>query len=85
MVFPDIHPIAPIHLLVLPKKHVEDFLMLEDGGLMIKVLKTIQDMIKKVGLTDKGYRFAVNGGGAQIIEHVHAHVIGPLGKEAKLK
>ncbi len=84
MVFPDIRPLHPIHLLIVPKKHIEDFLMINDEGLMMKLKKIIQEMIKKFGLEDKGYRLVVNGGGAQIINHLHFHLLGPLGKAVKM-
>lgn len=79
MVFPDIHPLKPIHLLIIPKKHTEDFLMMNDEGLMIKLRETIKKMIKEKGLEDKGYRLTVNGGGAQLIDHFHIHLAGPIG------
>ena len=84
MVFPDIHPLKPIHLLIIPKKHMEDFLSMNDEELMMKVTNTIQSMIKKFELENKGYRIAVNGGGAQIINHLHFHLMGPLGKKVSM-
>ena len=84
MVFPDIHPVAPIHLLIMPKKHIPDFLMMKDEGLMIKLKKTIQKMIKEQKIQDKGYRLVVNGGGAQIIDHLHIHLMGKIGRKVKL-
>lgn len=82
MVFPDIHPLKPIHLLIVPKQHIEDLLMMNDEGLMMKLTKTIQEMVKLKKIEDKGYRLVVNGGGAQIIDHLHFHLVGPLGKKA---
>lgn len=91
MVFPDIHPLAPIHLLVVTKKHIKDLSMIDDPpggeaseGLMIKLIKTVQKMVNKMGLEDKGYRLTINGGGAQIIDHLHIHLAGPIGKHAKM-
>ena len=91
MVFPDIRPIKPIHLLIVPKKHIEDFLMMNneglpagEAGLMMKLTNTIQKMIKKFKLENKGYRIGINGGGAQIINHLHFHLLGPLGKAVKM-
>ena len=84
MVFPDIHPFKPIHLLIVPKKHVSDFLELSEIGLTKKLLEVTQKMVKETKLDSKGYRVAVNGAGAQIIKHLHIHLIGPLGKEAKI-
>lgn len=84
MVFPDIHPLKSIHLLIIPKKHIEDLLMINDKGLMMKLINVAQEMIKKEKLEGKGYRLVVNGGGAQIIDHLHFHLIGPLGKDVKM-
>lgn len=100
MVFSDINPLKPIHLLIMPKKHIEDLLIMNDDpfdntqghaersrtheGLMMKVTKIIQKMIKKFGLENKGYRLVVNGGGAQIINHLHFHLLGPMGKAAAM-
>ena len=80
MVFPDIHPLKPVHLLIIPKKHIEDLLMINDKLLMMKLIKIMQEMIRKFKLENKGYRIVVNGGGAQIINHLHVHILGPLGK-----
>ena len=85
MVFPDINPVKPIHLLIVPKKHVEELLMIDDEeGLMSNMTKVIKKMIIDHKLEDRGYRVIVNGGGAQVINHLHIHLIGPLGKAAKL-
>ena len=84
MVFPDINPVKPIHLLIVPKKHIVDFLELEDNLIWGKLVSITQKMIKEKKLEDRGYRISINGGGAQIIEHLHFHLIGPLGSKAKL-
>lgn len=79
MVFPDIHPFKPIHLLVVPKKHVEDYLEFNNTELNTKAKEIINKMIKEQKLDNgKGYRISVNGGGAQMIRHVHFHVMGPI-------
>lgn len=78
MVFPDIHPLKPVHLLVVPKKHIEDFLDFNDQELIPKVKKVINKMVKEQGLDSKGYRVSINGGGAQIVRHTHFHVLGPI-------
>jgi histidine triad (HIT) family protein len=79
MVFPDINPIKPIHLLIVPKQHFADFSSLEDGNLKAKLFETVQKMAKEQGLEDKGYRIVVNGGGAQVVNHLHFHLLGPMG------
>lgn len=79
MVFPDINPIKPTHLLIVSKKHIKDFLDVEEKILFEKLCIVIQKMIKKMSLENKGYRILVNGGGAQIIDHLHIHLLGPIG------
>ena len=82
MVFPDIHPVKPIHLLVVVKKHVKDFLDLGIEDLE-KISKTIRKIVKDKKLEGKGYRLGINGGGAQIIEHLHVHLMSPMGKQER--
>ncbi len=79
MVFPDIKAIKPVHLLIMPKKHVPDFLDAEPV-LFEKMARVIQQMVRKEDLQDRGYRLIVNGGGAQIVDHLHIHLTGPWGK-----
>lgn len=83
MAFPDINPINDVHILVLPKKHIPDFLDTEDG-VMDKLKKVADKIIRDEKLENKGYRIVINGGGAQIIDHLHLHIVGPLGKAAKM-
>lgn len=84
MVFPDIRPVKPVHLLIIPKQHIEDFLQIVDASLMDKVRVAIQSMIKASKLEDKGYKIVVNGGGGQLVPHLHFHLMGPTGKAAEL-
>lgn len=84
MVFQDIHPVAQVHLLIVPKKHITEILGLEDNKLFVKLCLIIQNLIKEQRLENKGYRIIINGGGAQIIDHLHIHLIGHVGKYRKL-
>jgi len=81
MVFPDIHPVRPVHMLIVPKEHIEDFLQFNDTELMLKAKKVMDKIIKDYELDKKGYRIGINGGGAQLINHVHFHVSGPMTKD----
>ena len=85
MVFPDINPSRQIHILIVPKKHMTDFMELTDTKLLSKVFNKVQEIIKKQGLTDKGFKIFFNGGGAQIIDHMHIHITGPWGKNETIK
>lgn len=78
LVFKDIHPKAPTHLLVVPKKHVESLAALteDDSELAGKLMLSLAGVAKKVGL--KGYKVVFNTGkeGGQIVFHLHAHLLG---------
>lgn len=82
MVFDDINPVKSVHVLVVPKKHMKDLLQLEDDTLKVKILNTIQKIAKEKSLEDKGFRVVANGGGAQAIDHLHLHLMGPMGEKA---
>ena len=84
MAFPDIHPLRPVHLLVMPKKHARDFIDFDD----LKTWEEMQTVIKKLIVDNKldknGYRLGINGGGAQLIDHLHVHIVGPVKKTDKM-
>ncbi len=84
IVFPDNNPVKPVHLLIVPKKHVEDFIMVDDPALFSKLLLVVQKMVAREGLKDRGFRVVLNGGGAQLVLHLHIHLMGPMGKTASL-
>ena len=79
LAFPDIHPIKPTHLLIIPKEHVTEFVRVEDANLFQHIGKAVQQLIKENGLVDKGYKIIINGGGAQDVDHLHFHLVGPMG------
>jgi len=83
MVFSDIKPIKPVHILIMPKKHVPELLD-ADPVLFEKLGLVMQLMVRKEGLENKGYRIIVNGGGAQIVNHLHLHLTGPWAKAEKI-
>ncbi|MFR9297091.1 MAG: histidine triad nucleotide-binding protein [Aedoeadaptatus pacaensis] len=78
-VFKDIDPQAPVHFLVIPKKHIDslDTMADEDAELIGYVFKKIRDLAKEQGLKD-GYRVVNNIGedGGQSVKHMHFHVLG---------
>ena len=78
--FNDISPVAPTHLLFIPKKHIEslDNLNEETSALAGKILLKIADYARKNGLNKDGYRVINNIGnnGGQTVFHMHFHLIG---------
>ncbi len=80
LVIRDIKPIAPVHLLVLYKKHVGKIHQLdsEDISRLSKVFQVIKEVAESEGILESGYRVVVNNGpdAGQEIDHIHFHVIG---------
>lgn len=78
IVFWDIHPRAPLHLLIVPKEHIEELYLLEKKEIWSKILKTVKKLVIVHNLAGKGYRMVINGGGAQQINHLHVHLMGEI-------
>lgn len=78
--FKDIHPVAPVHLLIIPTKHIPQLHEVTDPGVFASVMKAVIKLIGDNNLTERGYKVEVNGGGAQIVDHLHFHLVGPVGK-----
>lgn len=84
--FDDIAPLAPVHTLVIPKKHVANIAEVgdEDRELMGRLLLAARDVANRKGVTEAGFRLIANtrNHGGQEVFHLHLHVIGgrPLGR-----
>lgn len=78
LVFPDIHPKSPLHLLVIPKKHIQSInhIEFEDKELLGELMATCQKVARMKNL--KGYKLQINVGkeGGQEINHLHVHLLG---------
>lgn len=78
--FRDIHPAAPIHVLVIPKKHISSLVDLEpeDEKVIGRIYSVINKIAGQEGILDKGYRVIVNCGedGGQVVKHIHFHLLG---------
>ncbi len=74
--FNDINPKAPIHVLVIPKKHFQDISDI-DGDVIAKFPEFVKTLSDKLGVTDNGYRIITNKGkdAGQIIFHLHFHLL----------
>lgn len=75
--FRDINPQAPVHVLVLPKKHMANVLEC-DGETMKALLNAIQVIAKQENVAEDGFRIVSNCGrdGAQSVNHLHIHLMG---------
>ncbi len=77
VVIRDIHPQAPVHWLVISKKHVPELLKVPDG-LAGKMMAVVNTVIRGQGI--KKYRIVINGKGAVLVDHLHIHVLGEIDK-----
>lgn len=78
--FRDINPQAPVHILVIPKKHCANILegvALKDG-IMVELTEAIAEIAKQEGIDESGFRVITNCGkdGAQSVGHLHFHILG---------
>jgi histidine triad (HIT) family protein len=75
----DIYPVAPVHILIMPKNEIPDIQSLtpEDYPLLNEIFAVAQELAKDFGI-EKGYRLVTNNGtdGGQVIFHLHFHLIG---------
>ncbi len=80
VVFKDIHPQAPVHLLIVPKKHIRSVndLTDEDRDIVSELMMSAKKMAKEFGVSKSGYKVLINveRGGGQLIFHLHMHLIG---------
>jgi histidine triad (HIT) family protein len=84
--FRDINPQAPVHILVIPRQHIESLdeaAAPEDEGLLGHLLLVGAELARKEGLSAEGYRTVVNTGAAagQTVYHIHVHILGGRGMD----
>ncbi|MBR2001907.1 MAG: histidine triad nucleotide-binding protein [Firmicutes bacterium] len=79
LAFHDLEPQAPVHVLIIPKKHIAslDDVQEEDQELMGYIMTKVKVVAEQVGL-DNGYRVVINTGedGMQTVKHLHVHLLG---------
>jgi histidine triad (HIT) family protein len=84
IVFRDIRPQAPVHLLIVPRKHIRSVndLAAEDAPILGELFRAAQAMARQLNIARDGYRLFVNveRGGGQVIFHLHMHLIGGWGR-----
>lgn len=87
MAFKDIRPSAPIHVLIVPKEHIQSIAHLEGNhrDILAALIYTAKDLAEKQDL--KGYKLVFNVGreGGQIIDHLHLHLLGGWNKKSDIE
>lgn len=80
LAFHDINPQAPVHILVIPKRHIESLAAAnaDDAPLLGHLLSAAAQVARQAGLAERGYRLVCNVGqdGGMAVYHLHAHVLG---------
>lgn len=80
LAFRDINPVAPVHILVIPKKHISSLVDLKENDeiLVGKIYTVINKIAKQEDIDEKGFRVIVNCGedGGQEVKHLHFHILG---------
>ncbi len=80
VVFKDIRPHSPVHLLVVPREHIRSVNDLKetDRDIVFKMVMKAKEMAKKHSIAESGYRLLLNveQGGGQVIFHLHLHLLG---------
>ncbi|MBU3965519.1 histidine triad nucleotide-binding protein [Patescibacteria group bacterium] len=78
--FKDAHPLAPVHILIIPKRHIESVnnWTRSDVQLAGKMIIVAKEIAEKAGIKDSGYKllFRVGRDGGQEVGHIHLHLLG---------
>jgi len=78
--FQDANPQAPVHLLIIPRKHLESVqdLGAEDADLALRLLQTAARLAREQGIAERGFRLVANAGAeaGQSVPHLHFHLLG---------
>lgn len=78
--FRDIHPLAPIHILIIPNLHLTNTndLKPEHAVMAARMLTVVPEIAREEGIAESGYRLIVNAGpdGNQVVMHMHMHLLG---------
>ncbi|WP_020615641.1 histidine triad nucleotide-binding protein [Paenibacillus daejeonensis] len=80
LAFHDIEPAAPVHVLIIPKKHIPTMndVTAEDGETIAAVFAAAREIAAELGIAESGYRLInnCNKEGGQVVYHLHVHLLG---------
>ena len=78
LAFEDANPVAPVHVLVIPRRHSDSARDLDDDEHAGSLLRAAHRVAEIKGITESGYRLVINVGeeGGQTVYHTHVHVLG---------
>ena len=78
LAFRDINPEAPVHVLVIPRKHIDSLALAEDEAMLGQLMAFAAKVAAQEGIGESGYRTVINTrrDGGQTVDHLHLHVLG---------
>ena len=78
LAFHDIAPQAPVHVIVIPKRHYASMTDVPDGSVLGAMAMLAKQVAKDLELAEKGHRIVINTGknGGQTVDHIHLHLLG---------
>ena len=80
LAFRDINPLAPTHLIIIPRRHIPSLARLSEAELPLigHMVDVANQLARKEGIAEKGYRLVINSGeqGGQLVPHLHLHLLG---------
>ncbi|SKA85879.1 histidine triad (HIT) family protein [Caloramator quimbayensis] len=78
--FKDINPEAPVHIIIIPKEHIESVREIDENNALIvsHIILTAKKIAKDLGISESGFRIVNNCGkdGGQTVPHLHFHLLG---------
>jgi len=86
--FKDINPVAPVHVLIVPRQHIPSIqdITEENGDILVKIHLAAKKVAELLGIAEKGYRLINNCGedAGQTVKHLHYHLIGGVSLGEKI-
>ncbi|MDE2127729.1 MAG: histidine triad nucleotide-binding protein [Armatimonadetes bacterium] len=78
LAFQDLNPMAPVHVLVIPKQHIATLMEITDVGLLGRAMLAVQQVARVLGISEHGFRVVANIGddGGMTVGHLHFHLLG---------
>lgn len=80
LAFDDIHPLAPVHVIIIPKTHVPTLMDVSGGNMKIfeALVPAVQEVARIKGVDQRGFKTVINCGeeGGQVVLHLHVHLLG---------
>ena len=84
--FPDLHPLVPLHFLIIPREHISSIADAQGEEIVSHLVYVANRLAQTEGISSRGYRLVINCGpeGGQVVPHLHLHLLGGQRLEDRL-